>query len=52
MKKTQAMIATLCRGGTRGASCRVLCDVQRKHNNVRDGDNLLCKDNLYGYVDN
>jgi hypothetical protein len=32
-------------------SSRVLCDVQRKHNNVRDGDNLWDMGSQYYYVD-
>ena len=35
----------------RGVWFRVLCDVLRKHNNVRDADSLLDMGNLCDYVD-
>ena len=43
--------ANLCRGDRREVWFRVLCDVLRKHNNVRDADSLLDMGNLCDYVD-
>ena len=51
-KKSQnIMLATQFLGGRRATSCRRLYDAQRKHSNVRDGDNLLCRGNLCDYTD-
>jgi hypothetical protein len=45
------MIANLCLSNKTVTYSRVLCDVQRKHNNVRDGDNLWDMGSQYYYLD-
>ena len=43
--------ANLFHASRRGVWFHVLCDAQRKHNNVRDEDSLLDMGNLCDYVD-
>jgi len=51
VKKTQAKIAIQSPSSMLVVSFRVLYGVQRKHNNVRDGDNLWDMGSQYYYVD-
>ena len=45
------IFATLFHASRQAVWFRVLYDVPHMHNNVRDEDNLWCKDNLCYYMD-